>query len=478
MAPSEPVETEITTLTFRLFGNDSARACVRMPRRLVVLALMTIALSASACRTTYSERVSRAHGFASAGNYPGAIREMNRVLGVDSVNELPDKWTAHKPLATLERAVLLQATDDFARSSRDLSGADMQLEYLDLELDTPGNLGKYVYSDSAQIYKATPTEKLALNAFNMLNYLALGELASAAVEARRFGVIRDYLVERDRNARGAFGSYLAGFVFEHLGETDRALRHYNDALADVDDIGSLGQAIVDLSNASAYRGEPLARYLETEAARRYAEQPVEDESAEILVVTSVGRVPYKEPATMPIGLAIGYAGAFITGDLRVLERTAFKVVRYPELHPSPSDLDRVRVHVDGTDVPAPLITNLGDEIVREHEELKPMLIGSALTRMIARALAAEGARQAGRQASYGFGLLAALATEAALVGLDKPDTRSWTFLPERIRIARRRVPPGEHRVVVSLDGSASEQREVTFDLPPRTFGVLVVTAPR
>ena len=44
---------------------------------------------------------------------------------------------------------------------------------------------------------------------------------------------------------------------------------------------------------------------------------------EILVVTGIGRVPHKEAEVMPIGLAIGYASAFITGDTVSSESYSF-----------------------------------------------------------------------------------------------------------------------------------------------------------
>ncbi len=147
---------------------------------------------------------------------------MNAVLGVSSYEELPDSWSADRPLAVLERGMLQQALGRYEWSARDISAAEAELEWLDLDPDTLGKIGEYIYSDSAKIYKAQPTERLALNALNMLNYLTLGDLGGAGVEARRFTLAREYLESIDEETHGAFGSYLAGFVFEQLGESDRA----------------------------------------------------------------------------------------------------------------------------------------------------------------------------------------------------------------------------------------------------------------
>src|SRR5690606_31559468 len=99
--------------------------------------------------------------------------------------------------------------------------AEKQLELLDISRDGAGQLGKYVFSDSATKYHAPPSEKLVLNAYNLLNYLMRGDLSGARVEAKRFTVMHEYLTSHDQereegegdvvHPHGAFGSWLAGF---------------------------------------------------------------------------------------------------------------------------------------------------------------------------------------------------------------------------------------------------------------------------
>ena len=205
----------------------------RIHARLRICALTIVMLWLGGC-ATYTDILSKTHSAADSGDYETGVRALNDILGVDSFERIPDKWTAHRPLAALERGMLLQAQGRYEWSARDLSAAETELEFLDLKLDAVGNIGKYIYNDSAEVYKAQPTERLALNAVNMLNYLAMENLEGAAVEARRFILAREYLEsldeDREQGSHGSFGSYLAGFVFEKLGEPDRALRHYEAAL--------------------------------------------------------------------------------------------------------------------------------------------------------------------------------------------------------------------------------------------------------
>jgi hypothetical protein len=514
---------------------------------------------------TYSERTEAARNALQRGQYDASLEQFNKLLRVNDAAKLPDKWKKNDELIVLERATVLQAKGDFELSARDFQVADKRLEILDIARDGAGKLGKYIYSDSATKYKTSPTEKMALNAMNMCNYLVRGDLDGARVEAKRFTVMRNYLRDYDpEHEHGAFGSYLAGFVYERLGRGDEALRYYDEALQERD-FSSLARPIPELAQRWSYRGERIEDYLPVdeprsnppapqppgdkrapaqpdtsepeaeprapeavprapEAAPRVPEQspagqsereskvsyepqtwsggdaamrialaawmpkaaaavaPEPARGAELLVIAKVGRVPYKEPRRIPIGAAIGIAGTFVTGDPRFLEYGLFKVVTYPELVRSGALFDRASLKVDGYDVELDLASDLASEIIREYDELRPKIIGAALTRMIARAAAAEGARAAGHQAKEGgavIGLLAAFALEGTLVALDKPDTRSWTSLPSYVYVGRAHVPAGSHTVVVTARGPrAQERRRFEMTAPEGGFVVLDVTTLR
>ncbi len=430
---------------------------------------------------TYSDTVGKAHRVIERGDYQTGIAELNDMLGVDSYEQVPDKWTAHRPLAALERAVLLQAISQYKDSARDLSAAETELDYMDLSADTLGKIGEYIYSGSAEKYKAPPTERLAINAFNMLNYLAMGGLEGAAVEARRFTVTRDYLQSVDKTTHGAFGSYLAGFVFEKLGEPDRALRYYEEAL-EAGDIEACREPVLRLSQLSDYRGPRLREYLariQPSASNESAEQAVDEETTgDVLIVLGLGRVSYKIPKRIPIGAAIGYMGTSATGNPEILGYTALKVLVYPELVPRDNSITSAAVKIGGQAVPVELATNLDAEVVREYETIKPKIIAAAVTRMLARAAAAEGARQLPEKSNTLARWLAALGTEAALLALDKPDTRSWTFLPAQVYLCRTRIPPGRREIQVNLSGKIQEMRTIPVDVPAGGFSVIAITEPR
>jgi uncharacterized protein len=396
-----------------------------------------------------------AHEAAARDDWPAAEHEINAILGVESRAELPETWSSEKSLGVLERAAVLQAQGAWQESARDLSAAEGELEMIDFSVDAVGTIGTYVYSDSAGEYRTPPLERVALNVFNMANYLAMSDLQGAAVEARRYQVMRDYLENMGiDHPPGSIGAYLAGFTFEHLGEADRALLYYRNA--------------------------------QEQAKLRSLEQPVERKgkpprTGEVLVVVGAGRSPIKVPRRIPVGAAVGIAGTAITGDPRVLQHSATKVVVYPELEEVPSLVRGTRIRIDDRDAETDLVTDVAAEVVREYEKMRPRIIAAALSRMIARAAVSEGAMAAGRNAGGTgevVGIVAGLGAEAAMVALDKPDTRSWTFLPGRIWVARTAVAAGKHDVVVQFEGDFGSERRVPIDVAPGGYAVVVVTEPR
>ncbi|HWV37415.1 MAG TPA: hypothetical protein VN033_02945 [Vulgatibacter sp.] len=422
-----------------------------MKRRLAA-ALAIAALLGAGC-ATYTDRNREARLALQRGDLAESLAKFNALLGVESSRDLPERWGSETALTVLERATVLQAKGEYGVSARDYTASEKELELLDLANDTVGSIGQYVYSDDATRYKTTPTEKLLLNAFNMVNYLAMGDLSGARVEARRFEVMRRYLRDwSPEESHGAFGAYLAGFVAERSGEPDVALRYYDEVLAE-SSAPSLHDAIRRLALVAPYRTPRLKAVIDAGPPPASAAPPTE-----ILFILKTGAAPHKQAKRIPVGLAMGLASNYVTGDTKVLEYGALKFVSYPELIPSREWFRGASVRVDGAAHPVDRVTDISKEIVAEYEKVKPKIIGSALTRLIVRAASAEAARAAGSQQSRGLGLLAAMVVEGSMVALDTPDTRSWSTLPARVELTRIQVPPGTREVEIELYGRTGPTR--------------------
>ena len=433
---------------------DAQQATEALMRSLFRAALLCCAAVATGC-ATYSDHMLAAHEAAARADWPAAEDEINAILGVGSRADLPETWSSEESLAVLERAAVLQAQGAWQESARDLSAAEGELELIDFSVDTVGTIGTYIYSDSAGKYRTPPLERVALNVFNMANYLAMADLQGAAVEARRYQVMRDYLENMgiDRPP-GSIGAYLAGFTFEHLGEADRALRYYRDV-----------QTAVKL------------RSLEDPVARK-GKRP---SSGDVLVVIGAGRTPIKVPKRIPIGAAIGIAGSAISGDLRVLQHSVFKVVVYPELEEVPSLVRGARVRIGDRDAPLELVTDVAAEVSREYDKIRPRIIAAALSRMIARAVGQRG--RDGRRAQRGRrgrgGRHRRRARRRGGAGRTRQARHALVDLPAGPRLGganagRRRA----HEVVVQFEGDVVCERRVPIEVVAGGYTAVVVTEPR
>jgi hypothetical protein len=65
-----------------------------------------------------------------------------------------------------------------------------------------------------------------------------------------------------------------------------------------------------------------------------------------------------------------------------------------------------------------------------------------------------------------------------MVALDRPDTRSWTMLADRVLVARLPAAPGPHTVEVSFGGGVGTTRTVTVAVPETGCAAAVITEPR
>lgn len=427
----------------------------------------------SAC-ASYSEGTKAARTALDAGKPKEALKIYNEKLEVESEKELPKDIGGDNTLLILERSMILQQLEQYSLSSRDLEVADKQIEILDFDRGTLDDIGKYLFSDDTGPYRAPFYEKLLINTENMLNYLEVGDLNGARIEARRLAVMQAFIA--DHEGAGASltgpGSYLAGFIFEKSGQPQEALRYYDEALQ-FGRFESLDPVIPRLGAQASYRTPRLTKVLD--AAR--GEPEPDPSQAELLVVVNYGRVPEKVPERLPIGLALTYASGFISpADAAQANELAAQGlvtwVNYPKLEKN-RPIGLARFFVGGEQQLLEVALEVDTEAQKAWDGARGMLVASAITRMIARIIAGETTKQV---AGGGLvGTLLSLGTQATLTATDIPDTRSWGTLPARIAIGRVQLPPGKYDVEVSASGST---RRSSVELAPGGWSVVSLTALR
>jgi hypothetical protein len=443
------------------------------------LALLVAAAPVLAGCPGHEARVENALDALNRGRPAEAVAELNAEMEVESSKELPDDLGGDNALLLLDRATVLQSLDRLTLSQRDFGAADKAIEVLDLSKNAAHDLGRYLFSDDVGPYRAPAFEKLLVNSFNMMNYLARGDLNGARVEARRLAVMQRYLEERqDTTSLVGLGSYLAGFTFEKSGKPSEALLYYEEALK-YQDYPSLRDPLRRLT-----RGKPKSKRIDALVQGEALPPLSQTNEAELLVVVGYGRVPRKLPTRIPIGLALTIVAADISPqDHALATELATKGlvtwVNFPRLGKARGRYEIPELWLDGQPAQLDHALDIEAEVRREWKENEPSVILSAITRLLARAVAGEIAHRSTEAAMNEgggvVGLLAGLATTAALTAADRPDTRSWVTLPANVAIARVRVPAGRHTIVVRARGMTKQYR---INFKPRSWALAVALALR
>ncbi|NIQ30771.1 MAG: hypothetical protein GTN89_10455, partial [Acidobacteria bacterium] len=115
-------------------------------------------------------------------------------------------------------------------------------------------------------------------------------------------------------------------------------------------------------------------------------------------------------------------------------------------------VDEIVVELAGSDpVDAVPVEDLSAISVRDFEEEKPKV----LLRMLARVLLKETAvsrtaAAATKQGGEVVGFLARLGARTAATLTERADVRSWSLLPDEVRIARFTLPPGQHPLSIRV----------------------------
>ncbi len=463
----------------------------------MVLGVVLVA-GLSGC-ASYTDHVRDSQRAMAGGQVSLAVDEVNELLKVDRVTDLPADLDKNKVLVLLERATLLQALGEYELAARDMSVVDQRLEWLDIGGSDAAALAKFVYSDDAGNYRAPAHERLMLNALNIVNYLAIGRLDGARVEARRFHLMERYFI--DENDRAvlpgilSFGNYLAGATYEASRDYENAVRFYARSWMYGMRSTDLRDRLTDLVRVTGYSGNDLPERERVEAlissaksqpSMRPSDYRTVHQSGDVLVLVQTGMVPYRRAHRVPIAQALVYSSAaygsasyYYLSDqdqhqaASLAARGLLTWVNFPELTTDGLPYGgNGQLRIDGRLMAPALRTNVSEQIVMSWMEKVPTLMAAAISRMIVRAVAGTAstvAANAGSRAAGGsdgtaaiLGLLAGVLVEGSMAAADTPDTRSWTMLPAHIAISRVKLESGTHDVALQVRG-ATDQKSIEID---------------
>ena len=373
--------------------------------------------------------------------------------------------------------------------------------------------------DRALAYVPSTSERLLVHYYGALNYLALGDPAEAAVEARRLA----YLLERSdgdagdepgpgRSLRRSLGLF-AGAVFLAAGERNDAavaLRRagFRDSL-DVDDrpgraVERSGELVVLVERgAVAHRAarslnllvwpDEMRRLRAAEAAGEAGSQDTAAATALIIARRALaGGVP--ESRTVRPWTRRPYVGRrrHLEGDgVPRLLRVAWAEVRVP---PVPREALRLRVTAETASAPVtrsasetgraqepepvragqgPLVrADLSAAVASELRSEAPEMLARALLRAVVKQGLTELVEEEVSEEDEALGEVVGTAANVALSVLERADTRSWHLLPGRIEVHRLRLPEGSQQIEVL--GVGGVRRDTAVDVRAGATTILSV----
>ncbi|MFU2329404.1 COG3014 family protein [Pseudomonas sp. NFX98] len=408
-------------------------------------ALTAIALSA----------VTLLSGCSAFRNYDSELAQTNQQLAtgnVDAALTLLEKNNTGEDkdlLYYFEKGELLRAKGDLSGSQNAWTSADQVVGKWEdsVKIDSAKYLaqfGSFLVNDKVRRYEGYDYEKVMLTTQMALNLLALNDFDGARTaikkthereaviadlrdkeylkseeEAEKEGITTQYkdlqgypvasldapeVVGLKNSYQSAFSHYLAGFVYEALGEKDLAAPGYRKAAELRPNTPLLEQALKDLDKKGT-----------------------KDEDSDILIVVQSGLAPARDSIRIPLPLPI--SGSVVITPLS-----------FPVIKPDTSTATFAQIGVDGQQL---YLTQLNSTTAMSQRALRddmPGIIVRTTVRAVTRGVAQKKINETNPLAGLAVGITSAV--------LEGADTRTWRTLPDNTQVVRLRLKKGEHQVTL------------------------------
>jgi len=360
-------------------------------------------------------------------------------------------------LASLNKGMLRRMTDDYVGSNQILEVAKQRMESL-YGVSVSDAAASVTINDAVRDYKGDRYEQILLHAYMAMNYLQLGELDSARVEMLQADVkMMEWGEQPDEDP---FVRYLAGMIYEALGEDDQALVSYrkawnvyiatrNEQLLAVPVI--LKKDLLRLLAAQGLWDE--CRKLKSEfGLANFKPTELSDDFGELIVILNNGLAPIREESSIMT----------FSPEVQSNVRIAFPVYKYES-----TPVNKARLKISEKLFDLETVENI-DRLARQAlDEDMPLVMTRAITRAVVKYQSQKSAQE--QHALAGFLLTVTnLATERA-------DTRSWTTLPQEIQITRVVLPVGQQDVsieIVNAAGRVIDSIDTSVNILPRQHSFL------
>lgn len=421
------------------------------------LAIMGCSALLSGCVTGgYHQQVSSTLNAAKSGAVDVALSDLEQ--------NNPDK--EKDLLYFLEKGELLRMKGSYPDSRDSWLQADGKVREWEesVKMDTSkvvGNIGSFLINDTTRRYDGRDYEKVLLSVRLALDHLALGDWDAARVEIKKmhereaiiaefrskeldeakqkseekglqttsFKELNGYPVETLdapevralKNAyESAIANYLAGFVYESLGESSLAAAGYRKAIEMRPHEKLLEEGLKGLDKRAS------------QARNRKA-------GVDTLFLVESGNAPAITSRTLPIPLPLPTKNGY---------QVVMTPISWPVVEAMDAPVVPGSIGVDDKSQPLVMVTSVDLMARRAMSDEMPGIIIRSSIRAIAKGAAQKAIQD--NSASMGLaGSFLSLAAGVAAVASEKADERTWRTLPGVYSVGRTVLTPGSHRISIS-----------------------------
>lgn len=176
----------------------------------------------------------------------------------------------------------------------------------------------------------------------------------------------------------------------------------------------------------------------------------------LYVFALVGKGPVKQAVVEVPSSAALQAASFVLGmtcDPSVPYSIA--PIEVPQVMAQANRVAGIGVAVDEQPIGmTQTITDVTKLATEQYAAIFPQIVGKAVARRIVKKGAAVAAKQSMGVSKQSFPNVLVDVTEMVWEAVEKPDTRSWQLLPDKIQVLRIELPAGEHQIALDPANAA------------------------
>lgn len=350
----------------------------------------------------------------------------------------------------LNEGILAHFARRYSESNQSLAKAESIMDELYTK-SISKHIASFIINDNAIPYRGEDFESALVNLFMAMNYVGLGSLEDALVEARKvdnkLNMLNAQYEDDKKNVyrEDAFIRFLMGVLYEAEGEINNAYIscwkaeniYKNDYIRNygVSPPVFLIENLLTLSRELDFHEE--FRNIQNEYNDVLFIKPIEKKSlAEIFFIHYNGLGPVKVEAFFLVPIPDNYVAK----------------IAYPEFKKRRYRISKSKIYLENLSTGRSYIFET--ELMEDIASIAAMNLKNRINRIKAKAIARATAKYltarqaykaAKRQGGELLGLLVQAATQAASWASEQADVRQWRLLPAEIRVGRILIPPGEYK---------------------------------